>query len=316
MLRRARGRARRPGRLVRANVWYALCRVTGSAEARRRDGEHRGDHASRQSGAGERVGGHAPDMTDDIVLETRNLSKSFRGFLAVNNVNLRVARGTIHALIGPNGAGKTTVFNLLTNFLAPSAGSILYEGSDITGRAPARHRAHGHRALVPDLRGLSASDGAGERRASPLQRRRGPSFHLLALRARVCDRFDDEAMALLDAGRPGRCSPTCRRSSCPTGASARWRLRPRWRSIRELMLLDEPTQGMGHEDIGRIVALIRRVAEGRTVLMVEHNLVGRRRSLRPHHGAAARRGAGRGRLRGGLGRPATCVEAYLGTADG
>ena len=72
-----------------------------------------------------------------IILETRNLSKSFKGFTAVNNVNLKVKRGTIHALIGPNGAGKTTLFNLLTKFLAPSSGSTFFDGINISkAKAP------------------------------------------------------------------------------------------------------------------------------------------------------------------------------------
>src|SRR6266852_4274320 len=76
-------------------------------------------------------------MADDIILETEGLTKEFRGFVAVNGVNLRVRRGTIHALIGPNGAGKTTCFNLLTHFLAPTGGRIFFNARDITGSKPA-----------------------------------------------------------------------------------------------------------------------------------------------------------------------------------
>src|SRR5437016_2140395 len=71
-------------------------------------------------------------LSQDIILETRGLTKEFKGFVAVRNVSLAVKRGTIHALIGPNGAGKTTVFNLLTKFLSPTAGQIFYRGEDIT----------------------------------------------------------------------------------------------------------------------------------------------------------------------------------------
>src|SRR5438067_10968151 len=73
----------------------------------------------------------------DAILETEGLTKEFRGFVAVKNVNLRVRRGAIHALIGPNGAGKTTCFNLLTHFLTPTSGRIRFKGRDITGSRPA-----------------------------------------------------------------------------------------------------------------------------------------------------------------------------------
>jgi len=76
-------------------------------------------------------------LADEFILETHGLTKEFAGFFAVSDVNLRVRRGSIHALIGPNGAGKTTCFNLLTKFLKPSAGQILYKGQDITAMAPA-----------------------------------------------------------------------------------------------------------------------------------------------------------------------------------
>ncbi|MGO4810374.1 ATP-binding cassette domain-containing protein, partial [Cupriavidus sp. 2MCAB6] len=75
---------------------------------------------------------------EDSILETRGLTKSFRGFTAVSDVNLRVNRGSIHALIGPNGAGKTTCFNLLTKFLEPTTGTILFNGIDITREKPAQ----------------------------------------------------------------------------------------------------------------------------------------------------------------------------------
>ena len=77
-------------------------------------------------------------MSAESILETRGLSKEFKGFIAVNNVDLKVQRGHIHALIGPNGAGKTTFFNLLTKFLTPSHGSILFNGNDITSEKPAQ----------------------------------------------------------------------------------------------------------------------------------------------------------------------------------
>ena len=74
----------------------------------------------------------------DIILETRQLTKAFKGFVAVNAVDLKVRKGSIHALIGPNGAGKTTVFNLLTRFLPVSSGSIWFKGEEITAQRPAQ----------------------------------------------------------------------------------------------------------------------------------------------------------------------------------
>src|SRR5258708_13631705 len=76
-------------------------------------------------------------LVDEFILETRGLTKEFAGFFAVRDVDLRVRRGSIHALIGPNGAGKTTCFNLLTKFLKPTAGKILYKGHDIIAMSPA-----------------------------------------------------------------------------------------------------------------------------------------------------------------------------------
>src|SRR3954447_22357861 len=77
-------------------------------------------------------------MMTPVILETKNLTKEFKGFTAVNDVNLKVQRGHIHALIGPNGAGKTTCFNLLTKFLVPTTGQILFNGRDITAEKPAQ----------------------------------------------------------------------------------------------------------------------------------------------------------------------------------
>jgi ABC-type branched-subunit amino acid transport system ATPase component len=94
---------------------------------------------------------------NDIILATEDLTKEFAGFIAVNGVDLQVRRGTIHALIGPNGAGKTTCFNLLTKFLQPTRGRILFKGEDISAMA-ARPR-----ALVPDLGRLPAYERAGKR---------------------------------------------------------------------------------------------------------------------------------------------------------
>jgi branched-chain amino acid transport system ATP-binding protein len=205
----------------------------------------------------------------ELILETRDLVKEFKGFVAVNGVSLRVERGTIHALIGPNGAGKTTVFNLLTRFLPATRGAILYKGDDITGARPADVARRGIvrsfqvSAVFPDLT-------ARENVRVALQRKLGTSFHFWRSE-RSLEALDARAEELLDAvGLLDQRDVTT--VELPYGRKRALELATTLALDPELMLLDEPTQGMGHEDVGRVVALIRRVSEGRTVLMVEHNL--------------------------------------------
>jgi branched-chain amino acid transport system ATP-binding protein len=208
-------------------------------------------------------------MADDVILETRGLTKDFRGFLAVRDVSLRVRRGTIHALIGPNGAGKTTCFNLLTHFLVPTHGRITFNGRDITGRRPADIarlglvRSFQISAVFPHLTAL-------ENVRIALQRRRGRSFDLWRSE-RVLGAFRGRALELLAAvGLHGF-------AETPAGELSYGRKRALEIATTlalepEMMLLDEPTAGMAHEDVDRISALIKQVAKNRTVLMVEHNL--------------------------------------------
>jgi branched-chain amino acid transport system ATP-binding protein len=204
-----------------------------------------------------------------VVLETEDLTKEFAGFLAVNGVSLRVERGTIHALIGPNGAGKTTCFNLLTKFLQPTRGRIVYNGRDITALAPADVarlglvRSFQISAVFPHLTVL-------ENVRIALQRRRGGSFDFWHSR-RVLETFDERAMALLtDVGLAHFAQATA--VELPYGRKRALELATTLALDPDMLLLDEPTAGMGHEDIGRIAALIRSAATDRTVLMVEHNL--------------------------------------------
>ena len=205
----------------------------------------------------------------DVVLETEDLTKEFAGFVAVSGVSLRVARGTIHALIGPNGAGKTTCFNLLTKFLQPTRGRIVYNGRDITALAPADVarlglvRSFQISAVFPHLTVL-------ENVRIALQRRRGASFDFWHSR-RVLAEFDDRAMALLtDVGLAQYAQVTA--VELPYGRKRALELATTLALDPDMLLLDEPTAGMGHEDIGRIAALIKSAAADRTVLMVEHNL--------------------------------------------
>jgi branched-chain amino acid transport system ATP-binding protein len=208
-------------------------------------------------------------MANDVILETEGLTKEFAGFIAVNEVNLRVERGTIHALIGPNGAGKTTCFNLLTKFLTPTRGRITYNGRDITQAQPADIarlglvRSFQISAVFPHLTVL-------ENVRIALQRRRGGSFDFWRSR-RVLDTFNDRAMALLtDVGLASFADWTA--VELPYGRKRALEIATTLALDPEMMLLDEPTAGMGHEDVDRISELIKSVSANRTVLMVEHNL--------------------------------------------
>jgi branched-chain amino acid transport system ATP-binding protein len=205
----------------------------------------------------------------DLILETRGLTKEFRGFTAVHGVDLKIRRGTIHALIGPNGAGKTTVFNLLTKFLEPSAGQILYNGIDITAEKPA---AVARRGLVRSFQisAVFAHLSVRDNVRVALQRPLGNSFHFWRS-DRVLDRLDLKASELLDAvGLAGfEDSPAV---SLPYGRKRALEIATTLALDPEMLLLDEPMSGLGQEDIARISALIRQAARDRTVLMVEHNL--------------------------------------------
>jgi branched-chain amino acid transport system ATP-binding protein len=208
-------------------------------------------------------------VNGDVILETRDLTKDFKGFVAVKGVSLRVRRGSIHALIGPNGAGKTTVFNLLTKFLDPTAGQILFNGQDITRERPAQVARRGivrsfqMSAVFPNLTVL-------ENVRLALQRRLGTSYHFWRSE-RSLDGLDEPALATL-----AEVDLTAHRDTVavelPYGRKRALELATTLALEPELMLLDEPTQGMGQEDVGRVTALIRKVAADRTVLMVEHNL--------------------------------------------
>ena len=208
-------------------------------------------------------------MADDIILETEGLSKEFHGFVAVKNVSLRVRRGTIHALIGPNGAGKTTCFNLLTHFLTPTAGRIRFNGREITGSRPADIarlglvRSFQISAVFPHLSVL-------ENVRVALQRKRGGSFDFWKSE-RVLEALSGRALALIDAV---GLAPFARTPAVelPYGRKRALEIATTLALDPEMMLLDEPTAGMAHEDVERISALIKRVAANRTVLMVEHNL--------------------------------------------
>jgi len=212
------------------------------------------------------VGGR---LGGEYILETHGLSKEFRGFVAVNDVSLRVKRGSIHALIGPNGAGKTTVFNLITKFLPPTSGTISFNGIDITRERPAQTARRGVirsfqiSAVFPHLTVL-------ENVRIGLQRRLGTSFRFWKSETSL-NVLNDRAMELLTAVDLASFAAAIT-VELPYGRKRALEIATTLAMNPELMLLDEPTQGMGHEDVGRIVELIRKVSANRTVLMVEHNL--------------------------------------------
>ena len=208
-------------------------------------------------------------MADAIILETRGLIKEFKGFVAVNDVNLKVRRGEIHALIGPNGAGKTTVFNLLTKFLIPTRGQILFNGRDITGEKPAQIARRGIvrsfqiSATFPNL-------SVVENVRIALQRGAGLSMQFWRSE-RVLDSLNDRAMALL-AEVDLQDMAHLMAVELPYGRKRALEIATTLAMEPELMLLDEPTQGMGHEDVDRVTQLIKKVGANRTILMVEHNM--------------------------------------------
>ena len=205
----------------------------------------------------------------DIILETRNLTREFKGFVAVNEVNLHVQRGHIHALIGPNGAGKTTCFNLLTKFLEPTEGQILFNGIDITAEKPAQIARRGIirsfqiSAVFPQMTVL-------QNVRIGLQRQLGTSYFFWRSDASL-NQLNDQAMALLAEVDLTNFAQTLA-VNLPYGRKRALEIATTLAMNPELMLLDEPTQGMGHEDVERVTQLIKKVSKGRTILMVEHNM--------------------------------------------
>jgi len=205
----------------------------------------------------------------DTILATDGLTKEFLGFTAVSGVSLSIRRGSIHGLIGPNGAGKTTCFNLLTKFLQPTRGTIRFDGRDITGMKPAEVarlglvRSFQISAVFPHLTVL-------ENVRVALQRARGRSFDFWRSE-KVLGQYDVRARELLEDVGLGAYAHLLA-GQLPYGRKRALEIATTLALDPVMLLLDEPTAGMAHEDVDRVVALVRRVAQGRTVLMVEHNL--------------------------------------------
>ena len=248
----------------------------------------------------------------DVILQTTNLTKEFKGFTAVSKVNLSVQRGSIHALIGPNGAGKTTCFNLLTKFLEPTSGEIRFNGIDITREAPAQIARRGVirsfqiSAVLPHLT-LMENVRVG------LQRQLGTAFHFWKSEKSL-NQLNDRAIALLDeVGLADMADELT--VNLPYGRKRALEIATTLAMEPELMLLDEPTQGMGHEDVDRVTQLIKKVSVGRTILMVEHNM--KVISTIADRISVLQRGA---MLAEGnyaeVSTNAQVMEAYMGTTDG
>lgn len=205
----------------------------------------------------------------EFVLRTEGLTKTFAGFTAVSNLKLQVRRGSVHALIGPNGAGKTTVFNLLTNFLTPTRGKIFFNDADITAMAPAEVA---RRGLVRSFQisavfpGLTVLDNI----RIALQRPSGLATQCWRS-DKILRRLDDRCAKLIESVGLNNYTNAIA-GELPYGRKRALELATTLALEPEVLLLDEPMAGMGREDIGRIAELIKTVASGRTVVMVEHNL--------------------------------------------
>ena len=249
---------------------------------------------------------------NDYILATDGLSKEFKGFVAVNDVNLRVRRGHIHALIGPNGAGKTTCFNLLTKFLEPSRGRIRFKGVDISRERPAQIARRGVvrsfqiSAVFPHLTVL-------ENVRVALQRRLGTSFHFWRSEKSLAVLDERARFLLAEVGLEEFADVVA--VEMPYGRKRALEIATTLALEPELMLLDEPTQGMGHEDVDRVMQLIKKVSANRSNLMVEHNM----KVVAGISDAITVLARGAILAEGNyaeVARNPLVIEAYMGTADG
>jgi branched-chain amino acid transport system ATP-binding protein len=208
-------------------------------------------------------------MTTAPILTARGLAKEFRGFRAVDGVDLDVAEGKVHALVGPNGAGKTTLFNLLTGFLKPTAGRIALGPRELTGKSPEQVARLG---VARSFQITSLFPQMTPREHLELALSGATSLGWRFWRSdRLLTRFRDRAVELLEQ------VGLEEHAEVPAGTLAYGRKRALELALAlaldpKVLLLDEPTAGMGLEDVDRTVRLIQRVREGRTVVLVEHNM--------------------------------------------
>lgn len=207
--------------------------------------------------------------TQGIALEATGLTKDFRGFRAVNDVDLAVAVGGVHALVGPNGAGKTTLFNLLTGFLTPTSGTITVHGEDVTGLQP-EQIAHKGVARSFQITSLFENLTPREHVELALQSRTGLG-RTFWRSDRLMRQFRPRGDELLEE------VGLIHLAERPAGELAYGQKRALEMALvlaldPAIMLLDEPTAGMGIEDVTRTIDLVRKIAVGRTVVFVDHNM--------------------------------------------
>ncbi|USQ79669.1 ABC transporter ATP-binding protein [Ornithinimicrobium faecis] len=210
-----------------------------------------------------------PATGPTVALSAQGLTKDFRGFRAVNNVTLDVVEGQIHALVGPNGAGKTTLFNLLTGYLKPTAGTITVHGKDITGKEPEQIA---HEGVARSFQITSLFDNLTPREHVELglQGMAGGGLNfwrsdkrLLQFRERADELIREVGLSAL--------------ADRPAGELAYGQKRALEMALvisldPQVLLLDEPTAGMGREDVDRTIELVKHISTGRTVVFVDHNM--------------------------------------------
>jgi branched-chain amino acid transport system ATP-binding protein len=205
------------------------------------------------------------------LLETHNLTKRFDGLAAVNGVDLTVDEGEIVGLIGPNGAGKTTCFNLLSGFLRPTAGSIRFDGHDITGERS--HRIV-RRGLVRtfQLTTLFAEMTVLENVLLGLHLRSRKSLgQLLGRRPFPPDEIEECREVLRFVGLAGQADHLAK--NLPHGYQRTLGIAMALAARPRLLLLDEPVTGMNLDESGHVMTLVKAIRDrGTTILLVEHNM--------------------------------------------
>lgn len=205
----------------------------------------------------------------DVILEASGLVKSFGGFRAVDGVDLKVERGSVHALIGPNGAGKTTCFNLLTRYIEPTSGRIVFNGKDVTS-VSAENVARSGMVRSFQISAVFPNFSVRENVIVALQRPLGISFSFwksIGTLKRLIPRANEilEMVGLTDV-------PDVQAADLSYGRKRVLELATTLAAGPEILLLDEPMAGLGREDIGRVTEIIRSLRRTKTILMVEHNL--------------------------------------------
>ncbi|MES2686333.1 MAG: ABC transporter ATP-binding protein [Pseudomonadota bacterium] len=205
----------------------------------------------------------------EVLLETRAVSRRFGGLLATDGVSIALRRGQVHALLGPNGAGKSTLINLLSGDLGCSSGEVLYRGQDITALAPdARSRIGIGRSYQKTNIFPSFTVRENCRLAAQSREPRARKFFSNAAAWPGYAGQVDKALA--DVGLTTRA--TERASELSHGEQRQLELAVVLCTGPEVLLLDEPLAGMGHDESTRMIALLRQLAENHAILLVEHDM--------------------------------------------